>query len=324
MVDEFDFPDFVYRERSLAELNSVKDFNTGGWDSYIQPGMKRYKIKEGKNVVRFLPPTWDRDPKTKQSRSTHYAYPIWVNYKVGSQNGRYLSLHKMKGERDPLYEASLKADPQTAKDLRARVRWLAWVIDREAEQEGPQLMEFPNALNKAICGRSQDEDTGAVISIDSISQNGADVRFYREGKDLNTDYPGERITLRQRELHEDPDVIKAWVSYTIKHPIPSCLVYHSYEHILAVYNGTAVVAEDDDQEDGNEAARQPAPVKRAAHPPTQQAEEQDVPWDDDDVAPATPAPKLKVKPAPSFDDDDDSESIKDRFARRRQRMQAED
>ena len=126
---------FKYRRRSVDDVRKRASEKTSSFDSFIKPEFKRYKVRDGKNLIRILEPTWD-DPK-------HYAYTIFLNYSIGADNQTFLSLSEMKGEKDPLAEARKEAqhegDKEMAKALTPRKRSLMWIIDRTDEDEGPML-----------------------------------------------------------------------------------------------------------------------------------------------------------------------------------------
>lgn len=310
---------FVYRRRTPEQFKAVMNRRgSGGFDSYIKRDYKRYKIQDGKNLIRFLPPTWDD--------ADHFAMEIYVNFDVGPDKGRYLSLSRMGKGRDPLAEARQLAqrtgDQELAKLLNPSRRWIAWVIDRLHPEEGPQLLEYPPKLNTAIMTASTDEDTNEIVYVDDPAE-GADVRFYREGTGkTGTDYPGEKVkVLKVSPLSEDPAEAQEWLSYVKANPITECLQYYDYDHISAVFNGAAKPVADDDE--ANDEVPQKAPAKATAKP-----------WEDEDEAENEPAPPRGIalpsddededdEPAPraaKADDDDEALSIRDRLRRRRERL----
>src|SRR3954470_4296967 len=116
---------FTYQKRTVDDVKARANQSTGDFDRWVKPEYKRYKMKDGKNLIRILPPTWDKP--------NHYGYEIYVNFGIGPDNQSYLSLSKMKQEQDPLAEARTVAnregDEELAKQLEARKRLLMWVID---------------------------------------------------------------------------------------------------------------------------------------------------------------------------------------------------
>ena len=59
---------FKYHRRSKEDVKARANMRGGGFDSFIKPEFKRYKVRDGKNMVRILPATWEK-PK-------HYGFDI--------------------------------------------------------------------------------------------------------------------------------------------------------------------------------------------------------------------------------------------------------
>jgi hypothetical protein len=78
---------FVYRKRSGEDVKQRANMRGGNFDSFIKPQYKLYKVKDGKNLIRILPPTWEG--------AKHYGFDLFVNYNIGADNQSYLSLSKM-------------------------------------------------------------------------------------------------------------------------------------------------------------------------------------------------------------------------------------
>ncbi len=94
-------PRFQYARRTVDDVKERANKRGGNFDSIYKSSFKVYKVREGKNMLRILPPTWEK-PK-------HYGFDIWVNYGIGADNQSYLSLSKMKNQKDPIAEARLVA-----------------------------------------------------------------------------------------------------------------------------------------------------------------------------------------------------------------------
>ncbi len=226
---------FRYERRSPEMVKERANMRGGSFDSIIKPQFKQFKVRDGKNLIRILPPTWEK-PK-------HYAYDIFVNYDIGVDNQSYLSLSKMKGERDPLDEARKVAqrdgDEKLAKALRANSRLAMWVIDRQAEEEGPQFWVCPFTVDKSFLTLAIDEDTNEVLYVDD-PDSGNDIRFYKEGTGLMTRYdPLKMKILAASPLHEDATVAIEWLEFVGANPVPECLQFYDYDHIASTFNGTA-------------------------------------------------------------------------------------
>lgn len=233
---------FQYQRRSAEDVQKRANAKGGNFDSYIKSDFKVYKIKDGKNVLRIMPPTWEG--------ARHYGYDLWVNYGIGVDNSSYLSLSKMLNEKDPLAEARRLADKdgdeEMAKALAPKQRIGMWVIDREAEDEGPQIFICPWTVDKDIALISVDDDTGEVVMIDD-PEEGCDLRFYREGKGRNTKYPAAKMRLlKPSYLSENEDKQAEWLEYIQDHPIPDCLQYYTYDQIAEAFGGNVRTADKDD------------------------------------------------------------------------------
>jgi hypothetical protein len=318
---------FNYQKRSREDVKARANMRGGGFDSYIKQEFKRYKVRDGKNMVRILPATWEK-PK-------HYGYDIFVNYGIGADNQSYLSLSKMDAEgeygKDPLAaarkEAQREGDDDTAKALAPRQRVLVWVIDRLDEDEGPQLWDIPFSVDKDFVNLCLDEDTKEVVYPDD-PEEGHDLRFYKEGSGLNTKYPGGRMKLMDAApLHEDQDVQDEWLGFVKDNPVPDCLQYYDADAISAAFDGQVrgkdedeekpkrKVADDDDEVDEKPKHKARAEPEGDDEPkkPSRRARVQEEADDDE--------PDEKPKRKAAADDDADGEaprkSLRERLAERR-------
>lgn len=311
---------FQYRKRSPDDIKERANAKGGNFDSIFKPQFKTYKVRDGKNIIRILPPTWEK--------AKHYGYDIWVNYDIGVDNQSYLSLSKMKQEKDPLADARKQAESEgreeLAKALRPNQRILMWVIDRQDEDEGPLLWAAPFTVDKAFASVSMDEDTKEVVYIDD-PETGCDVRFYREGKGKLTKYDGAKIKLlKPGPIHEDEGIQNEWLDFITENPLPEVLQFHDYAHINAVFNGHAGERDKKQDEDADEPPRgrsRPAsrkgPDDEDATPPrqfTRRAEpvDEEAPFDEDEPKPAKAASKRATR-----DPEDDPDEKPARATRRR-------
>lgn len=292
---------FTYVRRSPEDIKARANMRGGGFDSYTKPGYKRYKVRDGKNLIRLMPNTWQK--------SGHYGYDIWVNYGIGADNQSYLSLSKMDKEaelgKDPLAaarrEAQREGDEETAKGLAPRQRILAWVIDRLDEEEGPQLWDIPFSVDKDFVNLCRDEDTRAVSYPDDPDE-GNDLRFYKEGTGLNTKYPGGRMKLMDESpLHEDASIQKEWMDYIVENQVPDCLQFYDAEAISSAFDGQVRKPDDDAK-----------PKRRTAVD------------DDDDDKPAPKSARKPAKPDPDEDPEDDEPEEKPKKPATRERVREAD
>ena len=283
---------FRYQKRDKDAVKERANARGGNFDSFIKSKYKLYKVKDGKNLVRILPPTWEK--------ARHYGYDIWVNYGIGVDNQSYLSLSKMNNEKDPLLEARREAeregDKKAAQALQARQRILMWVIDRLDEDEGPQLWAAAFTVDKDVANLCFDEDTKEVVYIDD-PETGCDLRFYKEGQGLLTKYPPSKMKLlKGAPIHEDEGIQKEWLEFVTENPVPETLQFYDYEHISATFGGQVRKDPDDDDEDEEKPKRRQSARDR----------------DDDEDADEEQARKRKR--AARGDDDDDPPPKKRRAA----------
>jgi len=316
---------FRYTERSREDVRERANMRGGSFDSYIKSKFKRYKVRDGKNLVRIMPPTWDG--------AKHYGFDIHVNYGIGVDNQSYLSISKMKqlypdlealeSAKDPIAEARREAeaegDEKTAKALQPRHRILMWVIDRLDEDEGPQLWDAPFTLDKDFCNLSLDEDTKEAIFVDD-PEEGCDIRFYKEGTGMTTKYPASKMKLMSKSpIHEDEKLQEGWLEFITENPVPDCLEYHDYAHISEVFDGHVRVDKDEDDDKPARSKRsrdsededEPKPRRRAAlkaEPDEDEDEPEEKPKrrrsepDEDDEPEEKPKRRAKVEVDPDEDE----------------------
>jgi len=251
---------FRYQKRDKETLKERANMKGGNYDTFIKPKFKQWKPKEGKNLIRILPPTWDN--------ARHYGYDIFINFNIGADNQSYLSLSKHDKGDDPLVEARREAqaegDKALAKALNPSRRILYWIIDRNDEDEGPLLWAAPFTFDKSLSNLCIDEDTKDVIFIDDPA-DGHDVRFYREGTGLNTTYdPSKMKVLKASNIHEDEGIEQDWLDFIYDNPIPETLNFYEYDHIKATFDGQA--GRQDEDEDEKPAPRRKREVKEDAAP----------------------------------------------------------
>lgn len=299
---------FNYQPRTAEDVKARANMKGGQYDSYLKDNFPVYKAKEGKNLIRILPPTWDG--------AKHYGLDIWVNFSVGVDNQSYLSLFKMKNKKDPLAEAKKQAeragDEDLAKQLTPKLRTLWWLIDRLEEDKGPQLWAGPYTIDKDVANLCFDEDTGELLMIDD-PENGNDLRFYREGTGRGTKYPASKIRLLPASaLHADPGRAQAWLDFIEANPLPSCLRYYDYDHIANVFNGGGKSPEDEEEQQ----TAKPRLGAQTSHSQAMAGNGAAADSDDDDEEPA-PAPRQRPRNAAPPADEDDEPAPPPRTGQRR-------
>ena len=289
---------FTYQKRTKDDLKERANMKGSNYDTYIKPKFKQWKPKDGKNIIRVLPPTW--------GDARHYGLDIYVNFNIGADNQAYLSLSKHAKGDDPIAEAKREAQKEGEKELAKKLspsqRILYWIIDRNDEDEGPLLWAAPFTFDKSLSNLCIDEDTKDVIFIDN-PDNGRDVRFYKEGTGLLTKYdPSKMKVLAESSLAEDEGLQDEWLEFITDNPLPEVLNFYDYDHIKASFDGQ-VGGRDDDAETDEKPVVRKRVVADEDEPP-KRVRSLVVEVEDDE--PEVPAPKLRHR-GPRHDDEVDDE-----------------
>lgn len=219
---------FNYHER---DPGAAKDRAEGRGDGggYLKQGVNTWSPKKGDNLIRILPPTWPD--------AEHFGFDVYCHYSIGPENRSFLSLNKMKGEDDPIWdeytEAQKQGDEDYAKELRPKRRVGYWIIDRDDERKGPQLWLAPyQSIDRELSKQIVDSRSGEVLLIDH-PEEGYDVEFEKTGEKERTRYEGVRVARQSSELGRDAD---EWLEYIEENPIPDCLVYATYDEIANAFH----------------------------------------------------------------------------------------
>lgn len=296
---------FKYQGRTREDIKERANQKGSGFDTLIKSQYKMYKVKDGKNVLRVMPPTWDG--------ARHYGFDVFVVYGVGPDKQGYLSLSKMGKGKDPLDEARRQAvrdgDEDLDKELSPRKRVAMWVIDRLEEDEGPQIFVAPITVDTSLANICTDDETNELILIDD-PEDGRDWRFYRTGQGLKTKYDPSKMKLSgAKPLCEDEKLQKEWLDYISENPIPECLQFYDYAHISAVLNGTEGPKDEDDAEDRRQAKKRLSKSDEDEDEiPKRTSRTRMEPVDDDEEEADTP--KRGLRRAPAEEEDSDPPPVK--------------
>lgn len=221
---------FNYQRRSTED---VQDRATKGDDSresiFVDGDVKVFTPQTGDNCVRVLPPTWEG--------AKHYGLDIYVHYNVGPDGSAFLCPRSMKTDDFcPLCDERKKAqednDEDYARELNPSHRVLYYMIDRDEEKEGVKVWSAPyKAIDKEITAQTVDRRTGEILYIDD-PDNGYDIEFVKEGKDLKTRYTGVRIARSDSDIGRNQDDILEQIQET---PLTDMLNHATSEHIEEVF-----------------------------------------------------------------------------------------
>jgi hypothetical protein len=262
---------YTRRERTVEDIRRKASEGSRDYDNLFKGDAKLFKPGEGENIVRIMPPTWGSQPyddvelaKMPEAELKKIAeeddrfgigwdLPIYVHYGVGPDNASYLCLDKMRGERCPICEAQAATrDPDEADALKPTKRGLCYIIDRNAEKEGPQLWSMPfQKIRNEIYARSVDKKKGTAIKVDD-PEEGFDVSFNRAGKDDRTNYTSVEVDREPTTLADDERQQERWLDYIFDHPLQDALNFYDPEHIEKVLSGRASAKRDEEAEGGAE------------------------------------------------------------------------
>lgn len=243
-------PRFKYRPPTKQGLKDRANQQGGQFDSVFKDGLPTWSPKEGDHQIRILPATWDD--------SEHYGFDIFVHYGIGADNQQYLCRHKMLDEKCCIDEERRKAersgDGDYASELKPTKRVVVWIIDRDAEAEGPQLYAMPWTMDRDITALAVSKKNKEALLIDHPDE-GFDVLFSRKGAGMKTKYIGLSIDREATPIHNKQSRQDEWLDYIAEHPIPKCLRYYDDEYIAGVFAGGASKAKDEDGDEDEPRSR---------------------------------------------------------------------
>jgi hypothetical protein len=240
---------FVYKVRDPKTVRARAEQTSGQYDGIFRNGVDTWRPKNGENVIRFLPPTWHPHE--------HYGFDVWTHSYVGTGNGSYLCLDKMKGERCPICEAAAESaeagEADESKKLKPTRKVLTWIIDRDDDASNPQIYMMSWSMDRDISNLADNRRSGEVLLLDHPDE-GYDVSFKRTGQGINTRYIGIAIDRDSSPLSERQKIHDRIMAFIEENPLPDTLQYRSEDYLEKVIAGTAEekdqdLDEDDDAED---------------------------------------------------------------------------
>lgn len=264
---------FQRRERTAEDMRRKASEGSRDYDRLFVGDVKMFKPREGENQIRIMPPCWGLQPytdeeldemsdeelaklqKEEDNFGSGWDITLYVHYDVGPEKASYLCRDKMLGESCPVCEAKAQArDAEEADRLGVTKRALCYVIDRNAEKDGPQVWSMPwSKIRNEIYARSVDKKHGTPIFIDD-EEEGYDVFFRREGEKDRTNYTGVEIDREPVPLHESDKTMDRWLAFTMKNRLLDILNFYDDEHIRKVLFGRKSARREDveDEEDEEE------------------------------------------------------------------------
>jgi hypothetical protein len=236
---------FKYTKRTAEDVKKRATQTGGRFDSPFKQGFDTFRPKNGENLVRILPATWeDHD---------HYGLDVWMHRFVGGDNSNYLCAHKMEGKRCPICEEQKLAkdagEDDEAKALSPTKRTLVWVIDRDDKSDPPvpQIWDMSWTQDRDIAGMCHTERTGKILLIDH-PDDGYDITIKKSGQGLKTKYQFI-IDRESSPIDDDVNVQEEILQYITENPLPTVLRFDTPEHIEKQLSGTAESKDKDIDDD---------------------------------------------------------------------------
>ena len=250
---------FVYKPRTVDQVKGRATRKSGRYDSIYKQGIDTWRPKQGDNLIRYLPPSWDD--------ADHYGYTAFVHRGIGPDNATYLCPRKMLNKPCPICEAQKEAkdagEGEEAQALTVAERIISWIIDRDADDpEKPLVYDTSWTQDRDIVSLCLNERSGEILMIDHPDK-GFDVSMKRQGTGMKTRYYGYAIARDDSPIHDSERVQDEILDFVKNNPIPDILNYYDYDYLKGVLSGT--VAEKDEVLDRDEDEETPAP-KRSAKP----------------------------------------------------------
>lgn len=229
-----------YRPDKLKLRQRLHSYETGGKNTFISGEFQTFTAAVGHNAVRILPPTWQN--------AAHYGYDIYVHYQVGPDKGSFLCPQKAQRHACPICEERQRAfdegDKDYAKTLYPNYSVLVWMVDRNKASEGVKAWAMPKTIDKELISQQIDPITGEVLE-DIVDFNaGYDVNFFREGTGLQTKY--NRFTVGRKPSLAGPEQVLTFIK---SHPLPTILMWASYDDINRAFKGDYGKPEEEQGED---------------------------------------------------------------------------
>lgn len=241
---------FVYKPRTVEQVKGRASRKSGLYDSIFKQGFDTYRPKQGDNLIRYLPPTWDD--------SDHYGYTAFVHRNIGPDNATYLCPRKMLNKPCPICEAQKEAkdagEGEEATALTTSERIISWVVDRDADDpEKPLIYDTSWTQDRDIVSLCVNERTGEILMIDHPDK-GYDVTIKRTGTGLRTKYFGYAISRDDCPINDSEKVQEEILDYVKDNPIPDVLNFYDYDYLAGVLSGKVaakdeVLDKDVDEED---------------------------------------------------------------------------
>lgn len=243
---------FTYKNRVASDAESRTRSGGSRSAGFLQPlrdGSKipMYQPKDGRNRIRFLPPTWDS--------ARWFGVDVFVHYSVGPNKASMPCPRRHLNDRCVICEAKQQAiDAGESRDYISTFgpsnRVAYWIIDRDDEEKGVQLwMASAWAIDQDLGQLCIDDDTREVLPVDHPYE-GYDFIFNKEGEGKNTKYPGKTFSRKSSLLLRNEDDLQDALDFAEENPLPNLFSFPSSDDVAKEFEGMVRDSDDtDDEED---------------------------------------------------------------------------
>jgi hypothetical protein len=124
---------------------------------------------------------------------------------------------------------------------------VAWVIDRDRENDGPLLWVYGKPTEIEFSIQSIDESSGDTLYIDN-PEEGFDISFRCDNPGVHAKYTARTIARNPSHLSQDNRRQQQWLDYIMEHPVPNTLNFCSYDYLVEALGGSAGSEEPEEPE----------------------------------------------------------------------------
>jgi hypothetical protein len=296
---------YTYLESDEGALDRQREGKVKVYDAPIKGDFTYYKMRDGRNKVRIMPRTW-----TKDEGAESWATPLYIHYGIGPDNAAYVCPRRQNNGECPICAemdtAARSDDTEYADKLKPGLKMVAWCIDRQDEEAGPQVFLMPlTTVQSEIVARSKDEDTGARLKIDH-PEDGYDVTFDKSGKGkTGTKYSAVSISRNPSFLCEDEDVEAEWLEFTNDNPIPTTFDIRPAEYLAKVFGAQPPTDDEDDDTPVTRSSRRSRSSEPEEVAEDEDEDELDLDLDEEEAPPRRS--RRQSVPEPEVEDEDEEE-----------------
>jgi hypothetical protein len=240
---------FDYTPSDPKKLKERAERRGGGFDTYFNGGFQMFRAKQGENAIRIMPPTW----KGHQ----HFGLEIWVHGFIGLDRSSYLCPKKMLGKKCAICEAAAEAlsagEKEDSDELKAKMKVLYWILDREGDSGDPQPWAVSGQFDQEVSGRCN-KRSGKVLEVDNPWE-GHDVTFRRTGQQLATRYINVDVDPDRTAIADREKETQRLLDFVQDNPLDKILKYYDYDHLHGAIAGKSKDEDEDLDDDGDKKGR---------------------------------------------------------------------